>query len=129
MTRRVVVIAAQGFAAGDLDPLVGKHPAVIAPGVIRQGTELWSDDPIVRAHPALFVDADIVPGPSAEASSKRSTDPAPTSGPRPMVAAEEVEAMRQKLEADDMPSGERSIAKALGVSRDAVRYALGKDHD
>lgn len=48
-------------------------------------------------------------------------------GPRPMTTAEEVELARQELEDRGMPSGERSIAKLLGVSRDAVRYALGKD--
>lgn len=49
-------------------------------------------------------------------------------GPRPMTTAEEVERVRAELEASPGESpGERSIAKRLGVSRDAVRYALGKD--
>jgi hypothetical protein len=49
------------------------------------------------------------------------------SGPRPMVSREEVERTRRELLDDRWPAGERSIAKVLGVSRDAVRYALGKD--
>jgi hypothetical protein len=48
-------------------------------------------------------------------------------GPRPMTTRAKVEAKRAELEADGEPAGERSIAKALGVSRDAVRFALGKD--
>jgi hypothetical protein len=48
-------------------------------------------------------------------------------GPPGSTTRAAVEAMRQRLEADDKPSGERAIADALGVSRGAVRYALGKD--
>jgi hypothetical protein len=62
MSTRRVVIASTSFAAADLDALVGRHPSVIAPGVIRQGTRLYDDDPIVVGHPNLFVDARIVPG-------------------------------------------------------------------
>lgn len=47
-------------------------------------------------------------------------------GPPLMVSREEVAATRARLEAEDRPSGERSIATALGVSREAVRHALGK---
>lgn len=49
------------------------------------------------------------------------------SGPAPITSLEEVEKTRAQLKKDGRPSGERSIASALGVSRDAVRYALGKD--
>lgn len=49
--------------------------------------------------------------------------------PRQMTTREEVEAARRGLEKDGKPSGERSIAAALGISRDAVRYALGKDRN
>ncbi len=48
-------------------------------------------------------------------------------GPDPMTSLAEVEATREMLAAAGQPSGERSIAKWLGVSRDAVRYAQGKD--
>ena len=48
-------------------------------------------------------------------------------GPAPMTTAEQVEATRRQLVDDDLPAGERSIARRLGTSRDAVRYALGKD--
>ena len=44
-----------------------------------------------------------------------------------MTTLAEVEATREMLAAAGQPSGERSIAKWLGVSRDAVRYAQGKD--
>jgi hypothetical protein len=47
-------------------------------------------------------------------------------GPKPL-SREVVVASRQKLEVAGKPSGERSIAADLGSSRDAVRYALGKD--
>jgi hypothetical protein len=51
----------------------------------------------------------------------------PGSGPQPLTSAAEIEATRQRLEAEGKPHGERSIARELSVSRDAVRYALGKD--
>jgi hypothetical protein len=51
----------------------------------------------------------------------------PRHGPRPMTNPAEIHAKRAELLAAEQPHGERSIAKALGVSRDAVRYALGKD--
>jgi hypothetical protein len=44
-----------------------------------------------------------------------------------MATGDQVEAMRELLAASRRPSGERSIARELGISRDAVRYALGKD--
>jgi hypothetical protein len=53
--------------------------------------------------------------------------PSGTRGPRPMVEREAVERTRRELVTNGEPSGERMIAKRLGVSRDAVRYALGKD--
>jgi len=49
------------------------------------------------------------------------------SGPPPMTTREEVERTRRDLASRERPAGERSIAAELGVSRDAVRYALGKD--
>ncbi|MBF6604203.1 MAG: hypothetical protein IVW53_01285 [Chloroflexi bacterium] len=48
-------------------------------------------------------------------------------GPQPMVTAGDVARTRQELASWGRPAGERSIADELGVSRDAVRYALGKD--
>ena len=48
-------------------------------------------------------------------------------GPDPMTTLAEVEATRQILAAAGQPSGERSIATRLGVSRDAMRYVQGKD--
>jgi hypothetical protein len=53
--------------------------------------------------------------------------PRPGHGPAPMVSAELVLATQARLMADGKPYGERAVAKALGVSRSAVRYALGKD--
>lgn len=46
--------------------------------------------------------------------------------PRQMVTRALVEATRSQLADDGRPSGEREIALELGVSRDAVRFALGK---
>jgi hypothetical protein len=48
-------------------------------------------------------------------------------GPSPMLTREQVEHAGQDLASRGLPAGERSIALELGVSRDAVRYALGKD--
>jgi hypothetical protein len=53
--------------------------------------------------------------------------PRPAHGPAPMVSAELVLTTQARLMADGKPYGERAVAKALGVSRSAVRYALGKD--
>jgi hypothetical protein len=47
-------------------------------------------------------------------------------GPSPMLTREQVERTGQDLASRGLPDGERSIARQLGVSRDAVRYALGK---
>jgi orotate phosphoribosyltransferase-like protein len=44
-----------------------------------------------------------------------------------MLTREQVEHAGQDLASRGLPAGERSIALELGVSRDAVRYALGKD--
>jgi hypothetical protein len=66
MSERRRVIAKTSFgaigASGLLAELSGQHPAVVPPGVIRQGTELYADDPIVIAYPTKFVDSGIVPG-------------------------------------------------------------------
>jgi DNA-binding CsgD family transcriptional regulator len=48
-------------------------------------------------------------------------------GPRPMITAAEVARTRQRLIADGELHGEREIARALGVSRGAVRWTEGKD--
>jgi hypothetical protein len=53
--------------------------------------------------------------------------PRPAHGPAPMVSAELVLTTQARLMADGKPYSERAVAKALGVSRSAVRYALGKD--
>ena len=47
--------------------------------------------------------------------------------PRQTFTEAEVESARATLHKLGLPSGERAIAKHLGGSRDAVRYALGKD--
>ena len=51
----------------------------------------------------------------------------PRPGPRPLITRADVEGARRDLQRGGAASGERSIAKILGVSRDTVRYALGKD--
>jgi hypothetical protein len=48
-------------------------------------------------------------------------------GPPPITTPQAVEQTRRELESQGQSTGERSIAHELGVSRDAVRYALGKD--
>lgn len=48
-------------------------------------------------------------------------------GPEPITTKAEVDRARKELNDEGRPSGERSIAGRLGVSRDAVRYASGKD--
>lgn len=57
----------------------------------------------------------------------RAATGSPQSGPQPMTTIPEVERARRDLQAEGVWAGERSIARKLGVSRDAVRYALGKD--
>jgi hypothetical protein len=57
------VIATTSFASAAAKALVGRHPEVISPGVIRQGTRLYDDDPIVLAHPTRFIDASLLPEP------------------------------------------------------------------
>jgi hypothetical protein len=48
-------------------------------------------------------------------------------GPPPASALPMVEEARRALASEGRPSGERSIAQRLGVSRGAVRHAQGKD--
>jgi hypothetical protein len=48
-------------------------------------------------------------------------------GPAGMVTRLQVDEARRALKESGKDSGERKIADHLGVSRDAVRYALGKD--
>jgi hypothetical protein len=62
MTKKDRVIATESFMTTVTEESSGKHPGVVG-GAVLQGTELWSDDPIVIARPEKFVDADIVPGP------------------------------------------------------------------
>lgn len=55
-------------------------------------------------------------------------EPRPTGGGRlPATSLEDVEQAQRDLVAAGEPSGERAIAARLGVSRGAVRHALGKD--
>jgi hypothetical protein len=69
----------------------------------------------------------------AEPSSQRPTvnrepeglPPVRHHGPRPIIDRADVERARSELAGEW--HGERSVAGRLGVSRDAVRYALGKD--
>ena len=78
---RRVVIATTSFANAAARALVGKHPAVIAPGVVQQGTRLYSDDPIVRgSDPSLFVDAGVIPG--APSDTPTTAQPTAPNGPR-----------------------------------------------
>jgi hypothetical protein len=64
-----------------------------------------------------------VPTPALE----RPTSARTRSGPKPSTTKPAVEAARARLIQAGEPSGERAIAAHLGVSRGAVRYALGKD--
>jgi hypothetical protein len=72
-------------------------------------------------------DADAVRALVNEMAPPRATRQPSRPGPPPMATGDQVEAMRELLAASRRPSGERSIARELGISRDAVRYALGKD--
>ena len=51
----------------------------------------------------------------------------PRPGPPPLLTKAQVDKKRAELAADGLPCGERSLAAALGASRDAVRSALGKE--
>ena len=79
MTSRRIVMATQSFSNAYLGALVGKHPAVIAPGTIQQRTPLYADDPIVRSNPTFFADA--LPGADGavgvDVSEQRRADTAP----------------------------------------------------
>jgi hypothetical protein len=83
MSGRAVVIAHTSFAF-DTTGLPGPHPAIVqtgvGSGVIRQGTRLYADDPIVARHPSMFVDAGVVPSP---------TGPDAPPEPRPSIPGSE----------------------------------------
>ena len=53
--------------------------------------------------------------------------PAPRRDRRPALTRAAIEETRDALRAEGKPSGERSIALRLGVTRDVVRWTLGKD--
>lgn len=89
--------------------------------------ELWEADARnPRVAVEIRIDTHLDRMAAIEANRATATTAA-TPGPRGIVSKAEVEAKRVELVANDEPAGERSIARALGVSRDAVRYALGKD--
>lgn len=123
MSRRRV-IATDGFTNATVNAQVGKNPRVVRAGhgvgVVKHGTELWSDDPIVLANPAFFVDADVVPGPRAEALSGVRGDPPP-------VAALTVVRIVDELMAwsGDWPPPQDAFAPdALGVTDRRLRQVL-----
>lgn len=75
MSARKVVIATTSFNSDDVAAFIGRNPAVVSPGTIQQGTRLYADDPIVLAHPTLFVDASIVPPPYDSAVQEAAPQP------------------------------------------------------
>lgn len=89
-TRREV-IARDSFTVTGTESV--RHPAVMqtdaTAGVVRQGTRLWSDDAIVRAHPTFFVDADMLPGAADQ--------PRPRSGGPPTGLGLDIDMIRAAL--------------------------------
>jgi hypothetical protein len=86
--------------------------------------------PLTRAAAAAVTDPDLLVRMQqriAELEAQMPNDPQPTHGPKPATTREEVDRTRRLLADRGKPTGERAIGAYLGVSRDAVRYALGKD--
>lgn len=84
-------------------PVTGRLASV---GQIDAGTELMSDEPIVREFPSMFVDVDV-PRPSYQ-----------------IVTRAAVVAKRRELLAAGRPAGLDSLARELSVSRETVRRRL-----
>lgn len=101
------------------DPLTWPWDTGSEPG-ISEFREWWAQRPINDLEDWRLVLGEI------EAMAK-TWIPGASHGPSPMVTASEVDRARETLIAQGRHSGERSIARLLGVSRDAVRYAEGKD--
>lgn len=74
-----VVIARQRFTVA----FAGPDPRVVQvsldTGVVREGTQWWSDDPIVERYPQQFVDASMLPefsaAPATEPGQERPSGP------------------------------------------------------
>jgi len=122
VSTRKVVIAATSFSHDDFAAMVGKHPAVIAPGVVRQGTRLFADDPIVLQHPTLFVVASVVPDPAGTFGALDDGAPVPArpSGPQ------RVAIVRAYRGADDVRPSQARVAEAMGISEEWLRLQLRK---
>jgi hypothetical protein len=108
------MIATTSFASEDVKALVGKDWRVVAPGVIRQGTRLPSDHPIVLRHPTLFMEADDEPGDEAES-------PQEARGFTERVIRDAVAEVRQQR--DGNPTRE-AVAARLHTSVPTLRRAM-----
>jgi hypothetical protein len=123
MTARKVMIATTSFSAGGLDALAGKHPAVVFPGVVQQGTRLWSDDPIVLASPTFFVDADILPGATHPDSVQDARDDPPAVA-RGLTDSAIRRAAAAEREATDGAPTREAVAGRLHTSVPTLKRAM-----
>jgi hypothetical protein len=114
-----VVVARTSFVSAKTEELANTRPEIVA-GAVRQGTRFWSDDPIVRATPDLFVDESVIPGPS-------NTDTRSTDRPRGSEWLATVAAYRacRALSPDDLPTQE-VVARKRGMSEDTLARRLRK---
>jgi hypothetical protein len=125
-----VYVARQAFVAADFNAR-DQRVALASHWAVEKYPDNWrligTVDAITAARIKMLDDAAVLPVVLNNIMPITMEGTEKKGGPSPMTTEEEVERMRAELVAAGKPSGERSIAAALGVSRDAVRYAEGKD--
>ncbi|MGD0247802.1 MAG: winged helix-turn-helix domain-containing protein [Candidatus Limnocylindrales bacterium] len=117
MSRRHWVVAPEGFAGAGLQELVGIHPHVHWPGVVRPNTRLWSDDPIVLAHPTMFYDDPSAP-PEEPAPAM------PQAGDDLWAKPEWLEILKAYRACSDSRPSQNDVAEKMGLSEQSVRDRL-----
>jgi hypothetical protein len=110
-------------AAGETPPLPGTPASEPGAAMIATPDEVEAK----RADRHGAARGSGQPGWTSEPFQTRYQEAQGRPGPPPITTPQAVEQTRRELESRGQSTGERSIALEFGVSRDAVRYALGKD--
>jgi hypothetical protein len=121
---RRIVVARQGFISSLSHSLRGKSLAVDgSTGVVRAGTKLWSDHPLVLANPEQFLDATELPPPvgPAEPSPPALNVPAAARGLTESQIRQTVAQLRQQL--DRAPTKAETAAQ-LHTSEATLKRAM-----